>query len=313
MAINKAMRAALKALSYPEPDITQTYKLKRQVEAIANKPAKAKTEREKDIVIRDDIIRGRRGYDIPIRIFIPSGGKPSGVIVFFHGGGWVCGNIDTYTGVCTDIVEMLGRIVVSVDYRLAPENKFPAGLEDCYEAAYAVCRHRFLPEFSSDEIVLMGDSAGGNLAAAVSLLARDRGEFMPQRQILIYPSTGNDHSITSEFDSVRDNGTDYLLTSKQVEGYLSLYVSSQDDFKSPYLAPLLADDLRFQPETLVITAEYCPLRDEGEEYGRRLRMSGNKVKILRIKDALHGYMSLRLRFKMVRKTYKLIASFLEKQ
>ena len=83
MAINKAMRAALKALSYPEPDITQTYKLKRQVEAIANKPAKAKAEREKDIVIRDDIIRGRRGYDIPIRIFIPSGGKPSGVIVFF--------------------------------------------------------------------------------------------------------------------------------------------------------------------------------------------------------------------------------------
>ena len=134
MAINKAMRAALKALSYPEPDITQTYKLKRQVEAIANKPAKAKAEREKDIVIRDDIIRGRRGYDIPIRIFIPSGGKPSGVIVFFHGGGWVCGNIDTYTGVCTDIVEMLGRIVVSVDYRLAPENKFPAGLEDCYDA-----------------------------------------------------------------------------------------------------------------------------------------------------------------------------------
>ena len=184
--------------------------------------------------------------------------------------------------------------------------------EDVYKRQ-AVCRHRFLPEFSSDEIVLMGDSAGGNLAAAVSLLARDRGEFMPQRQILIYPSTGNDHSITSEFDSVRDNGTDYLLTSKQVEGYLSLYVSSQDDFKSPYLAPLLADDLRFQPETLVITAEYCPLRDEGEEYGRRLRMSGNKVKILRIKDALHGYMSLRLRFKMVRKTYELIASFLEKQ
>ncbi|MEE0834779.1 MAG: alpha/beta hydrolase [Clostridia bacterium] len=311
MSINKAMRAALKALSYPEPDITQAYKLKRQVETIANRPAKAKAEREKDTFIRSDIIRSRRGYDIPVRIFTPSSRKPSGAIVFFHGGGWVCGNIDTYMGVCTDIVEMLGRTVVSVDYRLAPENKFPAGLEDCYEAAYAVCTHKFLPEFSSDEIVLMGDSAGGNLAAAVSLLARDRGEFMPQKQILIYPSTGNDHSSLSEFNSVRDNGTDYLLTSRQIEGYLSLYASSQDDFKSPYLAPLLADDFRFQPATLIITAEYCPLRDEGEEYGRRLRASGNRVKILRMKDALHGYISLRLRFKLVRKTYELIARFLE--
>ena len=142
-------------------------------------------------------------------------------------------------------------------------------------------------------------------------MARDRGEFLPARQILIYPSTGNDHSEGSPFPSVRENGSGYLLTSKRVRDYMELYCPSARDMKNPYVAPLLAEDFSNQPDTLIITAEYCPLRDEGEAYGDKLREAGNRVEIFRMPDALHGYFSLPVRFTQVRRTYELINKFLE--
>lgn len=305
MAINKAMRAALKAISYPDPDITKTYRIVRQVESVTSK----KIIMPRFCNVRDEKIPGT-AKDIPVRIFSSKKGKPDGLILFFHGGGWVCGNIDTYTGVCTDMVKALNRTVLSVDYRLAPEFKFPAGLDDCYDAAYALFVKHYLPEFGPEDIVIMGDSAGGNLAAAVSLLARDRGDFLPRRQVLLYPSTYNDHSLDSPFPSIRDNGFDYLLTSKRIEGYIDLYVSSDDDRQSPYLAPLLAESLAHQPDTLIISAEFCPLRDEGEEYGKRLEQDGCRVRIYRMRDALHGFLSLPVRFEHVKKAYKIINEFL---
>ena len=160
---------------------------------------------------------------------------------------------------------------------------------------------------------MIGDSAGGNLAAAVSLMARDRGEFLPSCQILIYPATGNDHSEHSPFPSVRENGTDYLLTTKRVRDYMELYRSSEADLENPYYAPLVAKDLSNQPDTLIITAEYCPLRDEGEAYGKALELAGNRVKVFRMPDALHGYFSLPVRFSQVKKTYGLINDFLRER
>jgi acetyl esterase/lipase len=201
-------------------------------------------------------------------------------------------------------------VVVSVDYRLAPEHRFPAAPEDCYAVTREFLLNNSLLDTNPEEITLIGDSAGGNLAAAVSLMARDRGEFLPAKQILIYPATYYDHSKKSPFASVRDNGTGYLLTSKRVRDFIDLYRSSPRDNLNPYFAPLVAKDLTNQPRTLIITAEYCPLRDEGEAYGELLRQAGNQVEIHRIRDSLHGFLSLPPYFSHVRKAYDFINHFL---
>lgn len=305
MAINKAMRAALSALSFPDPDIKKSYKLIRKLDKATSK----RITNPKNCEIKTVSV-SRDGYDIPVRIFAAKVGKPRGVILFFHGGGWVNGDIDTYTDVCIRMVRELCRTVVSVDYRRAPEFKFPNATEDCYEVARQLYLGKLLPEFLPKDITLMGDSAGGNLSAAISLMARDRGDFSPKAQILLYPATSNNHSPDSPFESIRTNGFDYLLTSKRVVGYMELYMSSKDDLNNPYLAPLLATDLSAQPKTLIVTAEYCPLRDEGEEYGRRLLDAGNNVTVYRMPDALHGYFSLPIELKIIKKTFTLMKSFL---
>ena len=308
MAINKAMRAALKALSYPEPDIRKTYKLERELTNLTS----IRLTRPNLYRVWDHKVPSG-DHEIPIRIFSPSENleETPAVLVFIHGGGWVTGNIDTYTGVCCDMAHLTRCVVASVDYRLAPEHRFPQGLEDCYAAVREVFRECGQFHVREEDIVIIGDSAGGNLTAAVSLLAKQRKEFTPRRQILIYPALGNDHSESSPFPSVRENGTGYLLTSKRVCEYLELYRSGPEDLQNPLYAPLLADDLTGQPKTLIITAEYCPLRDEGEAYGVRLGEAGNEVEIHRMEDGLHGYFSLPARFELVKKTYDIINQFLE--
>lgn len=164
---------------------------------------------------------------------------------------------------------------------------------------------------AASRIILMGDSAGGNLAAAVSLLAADRGEFRIGRQILLYPLTYNDHTESSPFPSVRDNGSDFLLTAKKIQDYQELYIRNEKDLASPYFAPLLAAHPVNQPKTLLITAEYDPLRDEGEAYGEKLRQYGNEVWIYRVRGALHGFFAFSSRFSQVRSCTQLINQFLE--
>lgn len=305
MAINKVMLAALKALSYPDIDVKNNYKLERQVINATHyhylKPF-YKTWDHK--ITYDD-------HDIPVRIFYPKTQGHHAVLLFFHGGGWVTGNIDSYNKVCANMANITNKIVVSVDYRLAPENRFPKGLEDCYAVAKEIYKHSELLDINQDEITLIGDSAGGNLAAALSLMARDKGEFKIKRQILIYPATYYNHTETSPFKSVTDNGKDFLLTSKRICDYMELYKNSDDDLKNPYFSPLLANDFSNQPDTLIITAEYDPLRDEGEMYGKMLKKSGNNVRIFRIHDALHGFMSLPPNFSHVKYGYNLINKFLD--
>lgn len=304
MAINKAMRAALKAITSLDVDVKKSYKMERQVGLLTaklrGKPADYQMWDQK-IPCGD--------HNVPVRIFQPPGTGPFPVLLFFHGGGWVTGGIEKYTGVCAELAKATGHTVASVDYRLAPEYRFPAGLEDCY----AVAREFFMEHILNvrqEDITLIGDSAGGNLAAVVSLMARDRGEFLPQRQILLYPATFNDYSGTSPFSSVKENGTGYLLTSRRVQSFMELYSSSEDDFYSPYFAPLLAGDLSRQPRTLIISAEYCPLRDEGEYYGMKLQNAGNDVEIYRMKDALHAFLMLPPRFIHVKRAYQVINEFL---
>ena len=168
------------------------------------------------------------------------------------------------------------------------------------------------PAPDPDSIVLFGDSAGGNLAAAVSLMARDRGEFMPRTQMLLYPVVGNDYNPeTSPFESVRTNGTDYILTAQDMADYIDMYRSSVADLTNPYFAPLTAHDLSNQPRTLVLSAEYCPLRDEDEAYARRLQLVNDNVSCYRIHDGIHGYLLNTSAVGLVSTTYRIIEHFLD--
>lgn len=307
MAINKAMRLALKALSYPDLDLKKTYKLQRQMTKAVHPYLRPLYKMWDHKVSFED-------YEIPVRIFLPleEEGTPR-VLIFFHGGGWVIGDIDSYTAVCSHMAKQTRHVVVSVDYRLAPEYRFPTAPEDCYAVTKEIYKEASsLFDVKQEDITLIGDSAGGNLAAVVSLMARDRGEFRPTKQILLYPATGSDHSEKSPYPSVFENGTDYLLTTKRINDFFDLYKTSDEDLLNPYLAPILSKDLSGQPKTLIITAQYDPLRDEGELYGKKLYEFGNEVEVYRMKDALHGFISLPRRFVHVKRSYELINRFLNK-
>ncbi len=301
--MNRYKRMVLKILSYSRRNLKKYYKVQRKFLNVVNIYLGPKYG-----LLDHKIMMGDR--EIPVRIFRPIKNETSGVMVFFHGGGWVTGNIDTYTNVCVNMANQTRNIVISVDYRLAPEHPFPAGLEDCYNVTAEIFQNLDLLNCKANDITLIGDSAGGNLAAAVSLMARDRGDFLPRKQILIYPATYNDHTENSPFPSIRENGKDYLLTSKQIQDYLELYTPKVEDRASPYLAPLLAEDLTNQPATLIITAQYDPLRDEGEAYGLRLKEAGNKVKMYRMRDAVHGFFSLPWKSEYVIRSYDIINCFL---
>lgn len=296
----------VKILSKPHLNLKKNYKLYRRVISFFNLPLK-KEYRTLDHKL---MVEGR---EIPVRIFIPEENKSSKVLIFFHGGGWVTGDIDTYTNVCRNMANKTKCLVISIDYRLAPEHPFPRGLEDCYYVTKEIFKNPELLNCKSEDIILIGDSAGGNLAAVVSLMARDRDEFYPKKQILIYPATNYDHSESSPYKSVVENGKDYLMTSKRIQDYLDLYVGNEEDKLNPYVAPILAKDLSKQPDTLIITANYDPLRDEGEAYGQRLKDFSNNVEIKRIEDAIHGFFSSPIQnTDQIEKTYKWINLFIEK-
>lgn len=232
------------------------------------------------------------------------------VLLYIHGGGFTTESVNSYDRVCWNLAKHTGHVVVSIEYVLAPEERFPSQIEDCYAVAKAVFTDRTILHVEPDEITIIGDSAGGNLGAALSQMARERGEFMPKRQILIYPCLNNDYSLNTPYQSVIDNGTDYLLTRMNMEDYLNFYQSSSEDRKNPYFAPLMAEDYRGLPKALIITGEFDPLRDEGEEYGRRLKDAGVPVTSHRIEDAVHGFFLLPPAYPAVRKTYEYINDFL---
>lgn len=301
--MNNLKKMVLKVLSAPHISPKKHYKLYRKILNLLNPPSEPIYK-----MLDHRIIIGDR--EIPVRVFIPRSSPYHQVLVFFHGGGWVTGNIDSYTNVCANMANKTNHMVISVDYPLAPENPFPDGVEACYYVTREVFLNPEILNCRQEDITLIGDSAGGNLAAVVSLMARDRGEFLPKKQILLYPATNYDHSENSPYASVKENGTDYIMTSKRIQDYMDLYVQKEEDRLNPYVAPILSKDLSNQPKTLIITAEFDPLRDEGEDYGISLRNFGNDVEIYRMKDALHGFISNPLSSDDTEKSYEIINSFL---
>jgi len=234
-------------------------------------------------------VAGRRiagpGGEIPIRVYQPGGAGPHPVVVYFHGGGWVICDLDTHDMLMRRIVNAAGAIVVGVDYRLAPEHKFPAGLEDCYAATRWVADHADSIGADGRRIAVAGDSAGGNLAAAVSLLARDRGGPPLALQLLVYPITDRDF----ETPSYRDNAAGYLLSREVMIWFWNHYIRRDEEAADPLASPLLAGDLSLLPPAHIITAEYDPLRDEGEAYARRLATSGVPVTLRRYDGMIHDF------------------------
>lgn len=257
-------------------------------------------------VERDD------GTEIPVRLFHPGTTTSPGILLFFHGGGWVTGDLDTYGTTCMTMADQTGRLVCSVDYRLAPEHPFPAGLEDCLQVAEHVLQHPDVVGAGGPEAVtLVGDSAGGNLAAAVSLALQERGGPLPGAQILLYPVTQWDHDpATSEFTSVAEYGTGLRLTSEEVSDFMEMYQPDPAQRDSPLVSPLAVEDPAGQPRTLVVTAEFDLLRDEGEAYGHALRAAGTPTRIERVDGALHGFIALP-RFLRPQEAYEHINSFLD--
>jgi acetyl esterase len=238
--------------------------------------------------VEDRKIPGPSGHQIPVRIYTPAGTAPFPLLVYFHGGGWVLGDIESHDGTSRELANKAGCIVVSVDYRLAPEHKFPAAPEDCYAATKWVALNA--ASFGGDptRIAVGGDSAGGNLAAAVAQMAADRGAPGLVHQLLIYPVT----NYAFDTPSYRENGDGYLLTRDMMQWFWKQYLSTDEDGKTAYASPMQAREVRRVAPAFVITAEFDPLRDEGEAYAARLKEAGVPVEVKRYDGAIHGFFNL---------------------
>jgi acetyl esterase len=226
------------------------------------------------------------GGEIPLRIFVPEGKAPFPVLMFFHGGGWVIGDLDTYDATCRALCAGANCIVVAVDYRLAPEHKFPAASDDCLAATRWVGEHAAQIGGDSSRIAVGGDSAGGNLSAVTALRLRDEGGPQLCAQLLLYPVAGH---YSRETPSMIDNAEGYLLTRQDMIWFSDHYLRSKSDIEDTRFNPAKASSLAKLPPALVLTAEFDPLRDEGEAYGAALKKAGVPVEISRYDGAIHAF------------------------
>lgn len=222
---------------------------------------------------------------IPVRLYDPTGTPGRPIIVFFHGGGWVVGGIATHDHYCRELANASQMMVVSVDYRLAPEHRYPAAAEDAYVATKWVAENAEQLGGDPQRIAVAGDSAGGNLAAVVALMARDRGGPKLSAQLLIYPIT--DHNFDT--DSYLRNMSGYHLTRDAMIWFWDHYAPEPSQRDEPYASPLRATNLEGLPPAIVLTAEYDPLLDEGEAYARRLESAGVPVHLKRYAGSIHGF------------------------
>jgi len=207
-------------------------------------------------------------------------------LVYFHGGGWTIGDVDTHDVLCRQLALGARCAVFSVDYRLAPEHPFPAAVEDCFLATDYICRNHAALRVDPARVAVGGDSAGGNLATVVALQARDAGRPALAFQLLIYPATDQ----RCEFPSHQRNGHGYLLTRDGIEFFSRCYLPERKALTDWRASPLLAPSLAGLPPALVLTAGYDPLLDEGRAYAERLQGEGVAVQYREYADMVHGFL-----------------------
>lgn len=253
--------------------------------------------------VRDRVIAGPGG-DLPLRIYTPTGTAPFAGLVYFHGGGWVVGSLETHEALCRSLANKAGCVVVAVDYRLAPENKFPAAFEDCYAATEWVIANAADFQVNPDQIAVGGDSAGGNLAAAVCLQAREKG--LPiVFQLLIYPIVGYYNPGTASY---LENAAGFGLSRAEMIWFTEAYLASPAEAKNPLAVPLEAENLAGLPPALIITAEYDPLRDEGELYAEKLQQAGVEVTLKQYKGIIHNFIRMGTLFDQAGQAQAYVAS-----
>jgi acetyl esterase len=257
--------------------------------------ARALTEALKDlggptvpVAKAEDRLLDGPGGPLRIRVYTPEGTGPFPLVMYFHGGGWTMASIETVDPTCRKLCAGTGAVVVSVDYRLAPEHKFPAAPEDCFAATRWVAEHASELQGDPRRIAVCGDSAGGNLAAAVCLMARDRGGPALACQVLAYPPMAN----AFDTPSYHENGEGYFLTRDMMRWFWGHYLPKPEDGRHPYASPLEAAQFSGLPPALVLTAEFDPLRDEGEAYASRLRQAQVPVRQIRYDGIVHGFFTL---------------------
>lgn len=229
------------------------------------------------------------GGPIQMRIYTPVEQPNLPIILYFHGGGWVIGSLDSHDNLCRSLAQKTSAVLISVDYRLAPEHAFPAAFDDAYAALHWVSEQAATLSGDASRIFVLGDSAGGNLAAAISLMARDQKGPAIRGQILIYPVT---NAASLETESYKHFADGYFLTHRYMDIFRTMYLPQAQDRLNIYASPLLADDLTNLPPAMVITAEFDVLRDEGEAYAQKLKAAGVPTHPIRYQGMIHGFLGM---------------------
>jgi len=241
--------------------------------------------------VRDRTVPTAEG-DVPIRIYTPSYAQTHGVLVYFHGGAFFLGSLNTHDHVARELANATGCVVVSVGYRLAPENAFPAGLNDCYAVVKWVVAHGAEPSdgigWDGRTLAVAGDSSGGTFAAAVAAMAHDEGLNCITHQVLYYPSLDLDFDA-ERYESLKTNAVGYGLETAGLKPFNAFYIDSGANPADPLVSPIKRQNLAGLPPAFIVTAEYDPLRDEGEIYARKLADAGVPVKTHRYEGAGHGF------------------------
>ena len=246
---------------------------------------------------------------ISLRVYTPHHNQEKlPVLIYYHGGGWVLWNLNTYDGLCRSFAKLTPALVFSVGYNLSPEYPFPTALNESYQALEWISNNA--PTFGGDpnKIALAGDSAGANLATVVSILARDRQGPKICAQALFYPVTDLSNTETRSYNNFAEK---HLLTKEMMKWFRSAYLPNPKDWSNPLASPLLTKNLKNLPPAFIITNQFDPLRDEGEAYAQRLKQSGNQVTLKRYQDTIHAFMSIEI-LSQTNKAKKEAANFLKK-
>ncbi len=236
----------------------------------------------------DDATAVTSSGEVPVRIYTPMEADSYGLLVYFHGGAFFLGGLDTHDHVARALAKETGHKVISVGYRLAPEAVFPAGLDDCYGVVRWAAGKGGNLKWDGKNLAIAGDSSGGNFVAAVAAIAHDDGFNRITHQVLFYPSLDLDFDV-ERYPSLRENADGYGLETAGLKPFNSFYLENGADPADPRVSPIKREDLAGLPAALVITAEHDPVRDEGELYGRRLAEAGVETKVTRYPGANHGF------------------------